>query len=138
MAPSGLSLVQWLLIILLVLLAIVLIVLLIRALVRKSRSVPPGWRLSARRGAVRNRRFEIKSADTRLGSADNNDVVITDDKVSRNHAVLRWSGGRFEIEDLNSTNKTFVNGKPVTKAALRSGDLIGLAGVVDLVLEGSE
>ena len=73
-----------------------------------------------------------------MGTSDNNDIVVPDDRVSRHHAVLRWRGGRFELEDLNSTNHTFVNGKPVTRAALRAGDLISLANATDLVLEGNE
>lgn len=136
MAPSGMSVLMIILLVLLIILVIVLIILLIRALVRKSRAVPSGWRLAFRRGVLRGKSVEIKRAEIRIGTASNNEIVVSDDRVSRNHAVVRWAGGRFEIEDLNSTNHTFVNGKPVTKAALRAGDLISLANATDMVLEG--
>ena len=64
---------------------------------------------------------------TRIGRADDSDVVIDDLMVSRNHAELRSRpGGGFELIDLGSTSGTYLNGTPVTHAAVLDYDLIGL------------
>jgi pSer/pThr/pTyr-binding forkhead associated (FHA) protein len=46
--------------------------------------------------------------------------------VSRQHAKLSWSRGRFMIEDLGSANGTTVNGKRIKRTMLGAGDRIGL------------
>jgi len=54
------------------------------------------------------------------------DVVLESDMVSRQHArIVPADGGRVELVDLGSSNGTFVNGRPVTKATLSDGDRIG-------------
>ena len=51
----------------------------------------------------------------RIGRAPDNDVVLSDLKVSRHHAEVRRSPtGRYEIVDLGSHNGTYVNGQRVT------------------------
>jgi len=138
MAPGGMGTLTIILIILGAIIVLIILILIIRAIVRKSRAVPPGWTLTVRRGVHHGQTFKIKSGETRMGSASSNEIAVHDDRVSRNHAVLRWTGSRFEIEDLNSTNHTFVNGKPITKAVVRAGDMISLANASDMVLEGGE
>jgi pSer/pThr/pTyr-binding forkhead associated (FHA) protein len=64
-----------------------------------------------------------------IGRRLENQLVIDDARVSRNHAQIRLVKGRFVIFDLNSTGGTFVNGKKVHHAALYPGDVISLAGV---------
>ncbi|MBP48373.1 MAG: Fis family transcriptional regulator [Myxococcales bacterium] len=56
-----------------------------------------------------------------LGASDDNDLVIDDDKVSRDHARIFQEGDEFLIEDLQSTNGTFVNHVRVRVAWLKSG-----------------
>lgn len=59
-----------------------------------------------------------------------NDLVIRNDKVSRNHAVIERVGSEFFIKDNNSLNGTFVNGSriaPNIRVALKSGDKIVFA-----------
>ena len=51
-------------------------------------------------------------------------VRIKDTKASRQHARLISQGGVVEIEDLDSSNGTLLNGKPVQKRMLRHGDVI--------------
>jgi pSer/pThr/pTyr-binding forkhead associated (FHA) protein len=64
-----------------------------------------------------------------IGRRLDNQIVIDDPRVSRNHAQLRVTKGRFAIFDLNSTGGTFINGQRTTKSILYPGDVISLAGV---------
>jgi hypothetical protein len=57
----------------------------------------------------------------RIGRADDNDVVLRDGRVSREHARIVADEGGFAIEDAGSSNGTFVNGKPVRRARLAPG-----------------
>lgn len=59
-----------------------------------------------------------------LGRVAGCDLVIDDTKCSRRHARLVVQGGVVEIEDLQSSNGTLLNGKPVQKRVLRDGDEI--------------
>jgi hypothetical protein len=47
-----------------------------------------------------------------IGRGLNNDIILEDARVSRNHAQLRYRSRRFWLTDLGSTNGTFVNGEP--------------------------
>ena len=61
---------------------------------------------------------------TSLGRRPYNDIVIDNLAVSGEHAVLQMSGSEVHLEDLNSTNGTYVNGKAVKKHALQNGDVV--------------
>ena len=51
----------------------------------------------------------------RIGKASDNDFVVNDPHVSRYHAkLIREEGGCWLLEDLGSTNGTFVNGVKMT------------------------
>ncbi|WP_328297912.1 FHA domain-containing protein [Streptomyces sp. NBC_00435] len=66
----------------------------------------------------------------RIGRALENELVVSDLQVSRNHAEFRsMPGGRFEIRDLGSHNGTYVNGQPLAKsgtALLGPNDIVGV------------
>lgn len=64
-----------------------------------------------------------------IGRRLDNQLVIDDPRVSRNHAQLRAIKGRFVVFDLNSTGGTFVNGQRASQSVLYPGDVISLAGV---------
>lgn len=64
-----------------------------------------------------------------IGRRLDNQLVIDDPRVSRNHAQLRAIKGRFVVFDLNSTGGTFVNGQRTSQSVLYPGDVISLAGV---------
>ena len=61
---------------------------------------------------------------TSLGRRPYNDIVIDNLAVSGEHAVLQMSGDEVHLEDLNSTNGTYVNGKAVKKLLLKNGDTV--------------
>ena len=61
---------------------------------------------------------------TSFGRRPYNDIVIDNMSVSGEHAVLQMSGSESYIEDLNSTNGTYVNGKVVKKQQLHHDDMI--------------
>jgi hypothetical protein len=61
---------------------------------------------------------------TSLGRRHYNDIVIDSMAVSGEHAVLQMSGSEGYIEDLNSTNGTYVNGKTVKKQLLQNEDIV--------------
>ncbi|GBU14896.1 hypothetical protein AwPolaro_02740 [Polaromonas sp.] len=61
---------------------------------------------------------------TAVGRRPYNDIVIDNLAVSGEHAVVKLSGSDVYIEDLGSTNGTYVNGKAVKKELLKNGDLV--------------
>jgi len=61
-----------------------------------------------------------------VGRKPDNDIVLDNATVSGHHCKLYEAGGTWFVEDLNSTNGTFVNGKKVLKAGLRNNDSIGV------------
>jgi hypothetical protein len=61
---------------------------------------------------------------TTIGRLPGCDVVLADPAASRRHARIVRRDGTWHIEDLGSTNGTFVNDEPVTERALEDGDRI--------------
>ena len=74
--------------------------------------------------------YQIDKPKTLVGRELDNDSILSDDKISRHHAEIIFNGSHFEIIDKRSTNKVIVNGQFVERAALKSGDIIGLGEVV--------
>lgn len=69
----------------------------------------------------------LPTRTVRIGRADDNDLVIDDLVVSRYHAELRaLPDDSYEIADLGSHNGTYLNGRPVTGAAIGPGDIVGI------------
>ncbi|MFA5858942.1 MAG: FHA domain-containing protein [Elusimicrobiota bacterium] len=62
-----------------------------------------------------------------IGRKPDNDLVIEHQAVSGHHARLLKQAGMYMIEDLSSTNGTFVNGKKILNAYLRSGNEVLVA-----------
>lgn len=94
------------------------------------------FRLVVRRGPQPNQTFEISKDLTTLGRDISNDIVLNDRETSRHHLRLMRSGDTMTIEDLGSTNGTFVNGKRVSGVTpLQNGDMIGLGETVTMALE---
>jgi len=73
--------------------------------------------------------FPLNMPVVNIGRRLDNQLVIDDPRVSRNHAQLRAIKGRFVVFDLNSTGGTFVNGQRTSQSVLYPGDVVSLAGV---------
>jgi pSer/pThr/pTyr-binding forkhead associated (FHA) protein len=67
---------------------------------------------------------QLSKDRTTLGRRPYNDIVIDNLAVSGEHAVLLMTGNDVHLEDLNSTNGTYVNGKAVKKQLLQNSDTI--------------
>ncbi|MCP2041022.1 pSer/pThr/pTyr-binding forkhead associated (FHA) protein/S1-C subfamily serine protease/uncharacterized protein YneF (UPF0154 family) [Neisseria sp. HSC-16F19] len=61
-----------------------------------------------------------------LGRMDPADIIVDQAQVSARHVRLLFDGSRIQVEDLGSTNGTFVNGQKVTHATLQHGDELQL------------
>ncbi len=87
-----------------------------------------------RRGRDEGRRAGFALSLVRIGSADDNDLVLSDPSVSRYHAELRVEPDGVVLRDLGSTNGSFVAGVQVTEARVPPGTPIVL-GEEELSLE---
>ncbi len=72
------------------------------------------------------KRYELPNTGLTIGRADDNQLVIPDDLLSRRHCVIEISAGDFHIRDLKSRNGTKINRKSLSDQAspLLNGDVI--------------
>ena len=78
--------------------------------------------------------FELVKSEIIIGRDDSADVTIPASAVSRRHAKLMLEGGNYMLEDLGSSNGTFLNGEKLTeRRPLKSGDKIRLGQIINLV-----
>jgi hypothetical protein len=68
-----------------------------------------------------------------IGRSRSCDLVVRDDSVSRRHVMLAFDGDHVVVTDLGSTNGTLLNGRWITQAEVRPGDLLQL-GEIELLL----
>jgi pSer/pThr/pTyr-binding forkhead associated (FHA) protein len=72
-----------------------------------------------------------------IGRGPDNTIVVNDPSISTHHAQLLLEGDTYRLKDLDSTNGTRVNGKPVTERVLRFDDRIRF-GAAEARYESSE
>jgi len=70
--------------------------------------------------------WHILGKRTTIGRTAENDVRIDAEFISRRHAVVLRVGTDTVIEDLKSTNGTYVNGQRISRRALKNGDVVAL------------
>ncbi|MEQ1840852.1 MAG: FHA domain-containing protein [Verrucomicrobiales bacterium] len=64
-----------------------------------------------------------------IGRGPDNDIVLDHVSMSGSHAIIFNIGGTYQLQDLNSTNGTFLNGVPVTESVLTNGSRINFGNV---------
>lgn len=74
--------------------------------------------------------------DIHIGREESCDIVLRSPEVSRKHAHVYETNARYWIEDLDSTNGTFVNEQPITSQEIHDGDLIQIGSNVLQFLDG--
>lgn len=72
-----------------------------------------------------------------LGRSEKNDIILKNSYVSGKHLIIRSVAGKIYVEDKNSTNGTFLNGKKMTAAQLHEGDVLNIIGI-RLILSNNE
>src|SRR5262245_41337162 len=63
-------------------------------------------------------------AEIVIGRASELDMVLVEDMVSRRHARIACTDTQILLEDLGSTNGTFVNGEKISRTTLKEGDRV--------------
>jgi hypothetical protein len=82
-------------------------------------------------GPLAGKQFVIFRNPTVLGSSPKADIYLfKDEAIEPRHALLHNRGGRFELEDCDSGDGTYVNGRPIKKQILHAGDQIVLGKTV--------
>jgi CRP-like cAMP-binding protein len=97
----------------------------------EGRPAPPAM-LTMREGAQVGRTDVLDGRVVTLGRAIDCEILLPDNGVSRRQCRIRWADDSYLLEDLDSSNGTYVNGSRITTAQLYNGDLIQVG---DTVLE---
>jgi len=90
---------------------------------------PLAW-LIGNEGSTGEFRFKLTESETTLGRGSDCEIQLDDQHASRRHAIIHFRDGGFEIEDLNSSNGTFVNNKQISAGPIADGDLIQIGDII--------
>ena len=86
--------------------------------------------------------FAVRGDSATIGRSPDQNLVLKEAFVSRRHALITRQNGHFELVDQNSSHGTYLNGKRIERAKLKSGDTIQFgsvnAGCFRFVLPGTE
>lgn len=88
------------------------------------RPVVPKYLLRGINGSVEGRNFPLSGSPMTVGRARDSDLLLDEQGLSRNHARIVPNADGVQIEDLGSTNGSFVNDKRVVRGQARAGDEI--------------
>ena len=89
-------------------------------------------------GAELGRRYVLDRPEMVIGRSRGCDILLEQDSTSRRHAVIRFSAGRYMVQDMGSTNGTCVNDESVSDASLSDGDELRLGRTVMRFLAGED
>lgn len=96
----------------------------------ESELIPRSRRPAGTRGLLKakgrgGKQVVITGEAVTIGRSKSNDLVVDDSKTSRHHAkVVKDQLGRFEFQDLGSTNGSMLNGEPIWRSILTDGDVL--------------
>ncbi len=91
-------------------------------------------RLVVQRGPQPNQTFDLFEETIGIGRSPANTIPIADPEISRKHAQLNWQGDGYALEDLGSTNGSFVNKRRIMGSTpLQHGDVIELGEAISLL-----
>jgi pSer/pThr/pTyr-binding forkhead associated (FHA) protein len=97
------------------------------------------FRMVMRSGPSVGKVYPLDKPEMFVGRDLSNDIVINDPEISRRHARLFNQGNTYVLEDLGSTNGSFVNGQRLMGPnVLRPGDMITFGERMSLVFESSD
>lgn len=88
--------------------------------------MPIGY-LLVKTGADRGKIYRIEENQIRIGSGNQNDIIINDENISPQHSKIHFSDNSFFINDLHSQQGTKVNNRSIDKQQLYDNDVIELA-----------
>jgi predicted component of type VI protein secretion system len=81
--------------------------------------------------------FPLTEGVITIGREAYNDVVLIDPEASRKHAQISFQAGRYVVEDMGSTNGTYVNGRQImSPTTLNRGDVIEVGEMARIVFQG--
>jgi len=83
-------------------------------------------KLKGMSGEYKDLEYVLEYDEFTMGRHFDCDLVLKEETVSSRHAKIKKNEGNYEIEDLNSSNGTFINGEKIKKQSLRTGDLISI------------
>jgi len=96
----------------------------------------PNYQLTVQSGPNQGKTYILDKDELKIGRSTLTDIMIEDMEVSREHARLSIQAGGYVIEDLGSTNGTYVDGQRlIGPHLLRDGETIGLGENIRLVYE---
>lgn len=114
--------------------AALVVFLFLTAVRRRRRKIDVAAWLVVHSGEKSGTRFPIEKRKTRIGSHEDNDLVLADDRVARHHLVLTYGNGVFIATDLNTLYGTLVAGKRIERVELSADNQLSLGGSVDVEL----
>ena len=126
----------WLIILIVVVAIIILIIIIAAVKAAKARSKAPLGEalLEVKSGDAPQKSYNMRKGANRIGAAKDADISLGVEGVSREHAVIEYSGGKYELVDKGSTNGTFVNKNRITRRLLINDDIISI-GSVDFIFK---
>jgi hypothetical protein len=89
-------------------------------------------------GKLRGQEFLLKAGDNILGRDSACDVLIQVDGVSKKHLTITIADDGVYAQDMSSANGTFLNGKIIKRASLKSGDKVGLPNTILQIVQVQE
>jgi len=92
----------------------------------RNRAQRSSYLLHVTEGPDSGRQFDVADGETILGRDGECGIPLSDPSSSRNHARLLCANGEVTIEDLGSTNGTYVNSEQIDRYSLLPGDVIGI------------